>query len=201
MSTVVEVAPCEACCVFALTVMLTPLLSSLAPPVSAELDLPGVFTTLPVMDACVDAADADSVEEVTTAAASAMAFALSDLRNGAGDMVSGARANLPPDLLVPPFVAAAALASAPSCLPSNGFATCPEAAHAAAAAADRTATPPSPPCPTAEPFSGGEGHGVSGSGVLAATSAESVLVFSAAGMGAPAVVFGASFGAPPCPCL
>ena len=114
MSTVVEVAPCEACFVFVLTVMLTPLLSSPAPPVSAELDLPGVFTILPVMDACVDAADADSVEEVTTAAASAMAFALSDLRNGAGDMVSGARANLPPDLLVPPFVAAAALASAPS---------------------------------------------------------------------------------------
>ena len=127
-------------------------------------------------------------------------------------MVSGACANLPHDdlLFVPLFVAPAddpeedsaadVLISVHSFLPSSCF-TCPEAAHAAAAAADKTATPPSPPFPTAEPFSGGEGHGVSGSGVLAATSAESVLVLSSAGMGAPAVVFGASFGAPPCPRL
>lgn len=166
--------------------------------VSAELRLPGVFMLLPELDACVGAADADNVEDVTTAAASAMAFALSDLLNGAGDMVSGARVlNLPPDLLVPPLAAAgsALLLSVglPSLLSSGCFAW-PEAAHAAAAAADSTATPPSPPPPTDDP--GGEGHGVSGAtGVLAAAS-DTVPVLSALEMGTSEVGFRLSFGAP-----
>jgi len=138
-----------------------------------------------------------------------MALALSDRRNGTGDIVSGARASL----LAPPDFAtlaadddSAALESVASSFLWSCCLICPsaeslapDADHAAAAAADRIAAPTSPSLPTEDPLlfleSGGDGHGVSGSGVLAASAAIVLVVLvrvSVAEADGPAVRLGVS---------
>ena len=96
-----DAAPCGGGCV-ALTVQLAslPLVMVLFPPAS-EPALPGVFMvllslSLPATSLCTEAAT------TAAAAAAAMALALSDRRNGAGDIVSGARVllvDLPTDFV------------------------------------------------------------------------------------------------------
>jgi len=179
-----DAAPCGGGCV-ALTVQLAslPLVMALFPTAS-EPALPGVFMvllslSLPATSLCTEAA-------TTAAAAAAMALALSDRRNGAGDTVSGARVllvDLPTDFA--PLAAGVSAFTVTSFL-SSGGASFPEAAQAAAAAADRPATPPSPLLfPTEEPLlePGGEGHGVSGRGVLAASAAAAAAAAVGAAIG------------------
>ena len=96
-----DAAPCGGGCV-ALTVQLAslPLVMVLSPPAS-EPALHGVFMvllslSLPATSLCTEAAT------TAAAAAAAMALALSDRRNGAGDIVSGARVllvDLPADFV------------------------------------------------------------------------------------------------------